>query len=63
MSKESIIQAYLDKGQRACMDYLIDTNQGDAQTINMQCVAMTKLEIATWCADVAERFVEQRAMA
>lgn len=59
MTDEAIIQYYLEQGRRKCLDYLIDTHRGSPQTINMQGLAMTDLELATWCKDVAFEIKEQ----
>ncbi|WP_270234989.1 hypothetical protein [Lacticaseibacillus suilingensis] len=63
MEEERIVASFLGQGRRKCMDYLIETHQGSAQSINMECLAMTDMEIASWCKDVAIEIKEQLAMA
>ncbi|WP_125579184.1 hypothetical protein [Lacticaseibacillus suibinensis] len=63
MEEERIVASFLEQGRRKCMDYLIETHQGSAQAINMECLAMTDMEIASWCKDVAIELKEQIAMA
>lgn len=63
MTDERIVSSFLAQGRRKCMDYLIETHQGSAQAINMECLAMTDMEIANWCKDVAIELKEQIAMA
>ncbi|WP_203663746.1 hypothetical protein [Lacticaseibacillus sp. 53-4] len=63
MADERIVASFLEQGRRKCMDYLIETHQGSAQAINMECLAMTDTEIASWCKDVAIELKEQIAMA
>lgn len=59
MTDELIIAKFLNQGRRKCMDYLIETHQGSSQAINMECLAMTDMEIASWCKDVALELKEQ----
>lgn len=63
MAEERIVASFLNQGRRKCMDYLIETHQGSAHSINMECLAMTDMELASWCKDVAIEIKEQLAMA
>ena len=63
MADEHIVASFLAQGRRKCMDYLIETHQGSAQAINMECLAMTDMEIASWCKDVAIEIKDKIMMA
>lgn len=63
MADERIVTSFLEQGRRKCMDYLIETHQGSAQAVNMECLAMTDMEIASWCKDVAIELKDQIMMA
>ena len=63
MADEHIVASFLAQGRRKCMDYLIETHQGSAQAINMECLAMADTEIASWCKDVALELNEKLTIA
>lgn len=63
MADEHIVTSFLEQGRRKCMDYLIETHQGSAQAVNMECLAMTDMEIASWCKDVAIEIKDKIMMA